>query len=118
MAYRLFYSVLDAHGFSIIDQGDRLLILPAADAKARPTHSLDSKAPAEAFVTQVIELNASVAADLAGLLRPLVSSNGYVGPSASANALIITDTAANARRLAKPDATRNVVDICLEVANG
>jgi UDP-N-acetylglucosamine--N-acetylmuramyl-(pentapeptide) pyrophosphoryl-undecaprenol N-acetylglucosamine transferase len=26
--------------------------------------------------------------------------------------------ATNARRLAKPDATRNVVDICLEVANG
>ena len=97
---RLFYSVLDAHGFSIIDQGDRLLILPAVDAKARPTHSLDSQAPAEAFVTQVIELNASVAADLAGLLRPLVSSNGYVGPSASANALIITDTAANTQRIA------------------
>ena len=97
---RLFYSVLDAHGFTIIDQGDRLLILPAADAKARPTHSLDEPAPAEAFVTQVIELNASVAADLAGLLRPLVSSNGYVGPSASANALIITDTAANTQRIA------------------
>ena len=97
---RLFYSVLDAHGFSIIDQGDRLLILPAADAKARPTHSPGSQAPAEAFVTQVIELNASVAADLAGLLRPLVSSNGYVGPSASANALIITDTAANTQRIA------------------
>ncbi len=97
---RLFYSVLDAHGFSIIDQGDRLLILPAADAKARPTHSQGSQAPAEAFVTQVIELNASVAADLAGLLRPLVSSNGYVGPSASANALIITDTAANTQRIA------------------
>ena len=97
---RLFYSVLDAHGFSIIDQGDRLLILPAADAKVRPTHSQGSQAPAEAFVTQVIELNASVAADLAGLLRPLVSSNGYVGPSASANALIITDTAANTQRIA------------------
>ncbi|MQT71884.1 type II secretion system protein GspD, partial [Pseudomonas sp. FSL R10-0071] len=46
-------------------------------------------------------LNASVAADVAGLLRPLVSTNGYVGPSASANALIITDTASNARRIAE-----------------
>ena len=32
---RLFYSVLDAQGFSIIDQGDRLLIIPAAEAKAQ-----------------------------------------------------------------------------------
>ena len=96
---RLFYSVLDAHGFSVIDQGDRLLIIPAAEAKAR-AGSADAKAvEAEAFVTRVIELNGSVAADLAGLLRPLVSSSGYVGPSASANALIITDTAANTQRL-------------------
>ena len=30
----------------------------------------------------------------------------------------LNSMATNARRLAKPDATRNVVDICLEVANG
>lgn len=96
---RLFYSVLDAQGFSIIDQGDRLLIIPAAEAKAQAGYADTQSAPAQAFVTRVIELNTSVAADLAGLLRPLVSSNGYVGPSASANALIITDTAANTRRI-------------------
>lgn len=96
---RLFYSVLDAHGFSVIDQGDRLLIIPAAEAKTRAESSGAKPVEAEAFVTRVIGLNDSVAADLAGLLRPLVSSNGYVGPSASANALIITDTAANTQRL-------------------
>ena len=94
----LFYAVLDAHGFAVVDQGDRLLIIPAAEAKARAGNPDGSE---QAFVTQVIELNASVAADVAGLLRPLVSTNGYVGPSASANALIITDTASNARRIAE-----------------
>lgn len=94
---QLFYSVLEAHGFAIVDQGDRLLIIPAAEAKARAGNAEGSD---QAFVTQVIELNASVAADLAGLLRPLVSTHGYVGPSASANALIITDTASNTRRIA------------------
>ncbi|MFP3515864.1 type II secretion system secretin GspD [Pseudomonas sp. SIMBA_077] len=94
---QLFYSVLDAHGFAIVDQGDRLLIIPAAEAKARAGNAQGAD---QAFVTQVIELNASVAADLAGLLRPLVSTHGYVGPSASANALIITDTASNTRRIA------------------
>ena len=95
---RLFYSVLDANGFSIIDEGDRLLIIPAAEAK---TKAGQPDTQAQAFTTRVIELNTSVAADLAGLLRPLVSSNGYVGPSASANALIITDTAANTQRIAE-----------------
>ena len=94
----LFYAVLDAHGFAVVDQGDRLLIIPAAEAKARAGIPDGSE---QGFVTQVIELNASVAADVAGLLRPLVSTNGYVGPSASANALIITDTAANTRRIAE-----------------
>ncbi|MQT53115.1 type II secretion system secretin GspD [Pseudomonas sp. FSL R10-2398] len=94
----LFYAVLDAHGFAVVDQGDRLLIIPAAEAKARAGNPDGSD---QAFVTQVIELNASVAADVAGLLRPLVSTNGYVGSSASANALIITDTASNTRRIAE-----------------
>lgn len=94
----LFYAVLDAHGFAVVDQGDRLLIILAAEAKARAGNPDGSD---QAFVTQVIELNASVAADVAGLLRPLVSTNGYVGPSASANALIITDTASNTRRIAE-----------------
>lgn len=94
----LFYAVLDAHGFAVVDQGDRLLIIPAAEAKARAGIPDGSE---QGFVTQVIELNASVAADVAGLLRPLVSTNGYVGPSASANALIITDTASNTRRIAE-----------------
>lgn len=92
----LFYAVLDAHGFAVVDQGNRLLIIPAAEAKARAGNPDGSE---QAFVTQVIELNASVAADVAGLLRPLVSTNGYIGPSASANALIITDTASNTRRI-------------------
>lgn len=106
---QLFYSVLDAHGFSVIDQGDRLLIIPAAEAKTRAGSPGTRVTEAEAFVTRVMVLNGSVAADLAGLLRPLVSSNGYIGPSASANALIITDTAANTRRL---------VEIVLQLDSG
>ena len=106
---QLFYSVLDAHGFSVIDQGDRLLIIPAAEAKTRAGSPGIRVTEAEAFVTRVMVLNGSVAADLAGLLRPLVSSNGYIGPSASANALIITDTAANTRRL---------VEIVLQLDSG
>jgi general secretion pathway protein D len=95
---RLFYSVLDAHGFAAINEGDRLLILPAADAKARANRTAT---PDDAeFLTQVLALQTSSAADMAALLRPLASAHGYVGPSASANALVITDVASNTRRVA------------------
>jgi len=94
---RLFYSVLNAQGFAAVNEGDRLLVLPASEAKAWANQQVD-EIPS-AFTTRVFALSGSVAADLAGLLRPLVSSNGYIGPSSSANALVVTDSAANLDRL-------------------
>lgn len=94
---RLFYSVLNAQGFAALNDGDRLLVLPASEAKAWANQQVEA-IPA-AFTTRVFELSASVAADLAGLLRPLLSSNGYIGPSSSANALLVTDSAANLDRI-------------------
>ncbi|WP_454862830.1 type II secretion system secretin GspD [Pseudomonas hormoni] len=98
---RLFYSVLDAHNFTVIDEGDRILITPVTEAKTRAGQSTGTNVTASQFVTRVIELNTSSASDIAGLVRPLVSVNGYVGPSVSANALVVTDTAANVGRIAK-----------------
>ena len=96
---RLFYSVLDAHDFSVIDQGDQILIVPVVHAKSR-SGTENGRTPASAqFITQVMPLGISNASDLAGLVRPLISPNGYVGPSVSANALVVTDTAFNVRRI-------------------
>ncbi|WP_095056478.1 MULTISPECIES: type II secretion system secretin GspD [unclassified Pseudomonas] len=98
---RLFYSVLDAHNFTVIDEGDRILITPVAEARTRAGQGSEKTATASQYVTRVIDLNTSSAADIAGLVRPLVSASGYVGPSVSANALVVTDTAANVARIGK-----------------
>ena len=97
---RLFYSVLDAHNFTVIDEGERILIMPVSDAKTRAAMADERSATPSQFVTRVLDLQSSIAADVAGLIRPLVSANGYVGPSVSSNALVVTDTAANVQRLA------------------
>ncbi|MCJ8206085.1 type II secretion system secretin GspD [Pseudomonas sp. RGM2987] len=97
---RLFYSVLDAHNFTVIDEGERILITPVSDAKTRAGTSDPESATPSQFVTRVVELQSSIAADIAGLVRPLVSGNGYVGPSVSSNALVVTDTVANVQRIA------------------
>ncbi|WP_210642483.1 type II secretion system secretin GspD [Pseudomonas sp. Tri1] len=96
---RLFYSVLDAHNFTVIDEGERILITPVSEAKTRAGVSDPKSATPSQFVTRVIELQSSIAADIAGLVRPLVSANGYLGPSVSSNALVVTDTAANVQRI-------------------
>ncbi|MGF6164859.1 general secretion pathway protein D [Pseudomonas sp. 2725] len=98
---RLFYSVLDAHNFTVIDEGDRILITPVAEARTRAGQGTVKTTTASQFVTEVIALNTGSATDIAGLVRPLVSANGYVGPSVSANALVLTDTAANVKRIAR-----------------
>lgn len=98
---RLFYSVLDAHNFTVIDEGDRVLITPVTEARTRAGNGVAKNATASQYVTQVVELNTSSASDIAGLVRPLVSANGYVGPSVSANALVVTDTAANVKRIVR-----------------
>ena len=92
----LFFSVLQAHGFAAIDEGPRLVIVPAVEAKGRAGKAL---AEGLGMTTRVVALGSTGAADLATLLRPLVSPNGYIGPSASANALVLTDTAANVERI-------------------
>lgn len=97
---RLFYSVLDAHNFTVIDEGERILITPVSDAKTRAGIADEQGATPSQFVTRVLDLQSSIAADVAGLVRPLVSANGYVGPSVSSNALVVTDTAANVQRIA------------------
>nr|WP_249679697.1 type II secretion system secretin GspD [Pseudomonas sp. PIA16] len=92
---QLFHSVLEANGFAAIDEGDRLLVIPAGEAKG-----WGGVQPASAhFTTRVIPLHTAVAADIASLLRPLVSANGYIGSLPSANALVMTDSASNVRRL-------------------
>lgn len=98
---RLFYSVLDAHNFTVIDEGERILITPVSDAKTRAGITDAKSATPSQFVTRVLDLQSSIAADVAGLVRPLVSANGYVGPSVSSNALVVTDTAANVQRIAE-----------------
>ncbi|SEN87008.1 type II secretion system secretin GspD [Pseudomonas sp. NFACC39-1] len=96
---RLFYSVLDAHNFTVIDEGERILITPVADARTRAGLDDAKDTTPSQYVTRVLELQSSIAADIAGLVRPLVSNNGYIGPSVSSNALVVTDTAANVRRI-------------------
>lgn len=65
---RLFYTVLNAQGFSAINDGERLLIVPGGEAKTWANQQA-SGLP-DAMTTRVFELSSSVAADIAGLLRP------------------------------------------------
>lgn len=92
--YSLFLSVLRSQGFVALDQGDRVLIVPAVEAKTK-----SSEQSGDEFVTRVLDLRNANAAEISGVVRPLVSDEAYVAPSASSNALVVSDSASNVERI-------------------
>jgi len=102
--YQVFLSVLEVHGFAAVPAGSVIKIIPQANARqeAIPTMSEDHPTQdGDEYVTQVLSLQNVSAAQLVPILRPLVPQQGHLVAYPPGNILIITDEAANIRRLTK-----------------
>lgn len=95
--YSLFLTALRSQGYVAMDQGDRVLILPVAEAKTKA--HVEASGASEEFVTQVIELHNANASEVAAAVRPLVAVDAYMAPSTTSNALIVSDSANNVQRV-------------------
>lgn len=95
--YSLFLTALRSQGYVAMDQGDRVLILPVAEAKTKA--HVKASGASEEFVTQVIELHNANASEVAAAMRPLVAVDAYMAPSTTSNALIVSDSANNVQRV-------------------
>lgn len=98
--YDLFLSVLEVQGFTAIEVGDVVRILPRKDARtsAVPVTS-ESNLGSDAYITQVIQLYNVSAAKVLPVLRPLAPQHAHLAAYAPSNAIIISDTVANITRL-------------------
>jgi general secretion pathway protein D len=96
--YQVFLTILEVHGFTAVETGDVIKILPDADAKHQ-TLAQDGKGGE--IITQVISVRNISAAQLVPILRPLVPPQGHLAAHAQTNTLIIADHAANIHRLIK-----------------
>ncbi|WP_269469650.1 type II secretion system secretin GspD [Metapseudomonas furukawaii] len=94
--YQLFLSVMATHGFTVVTQGEQARILPNAEAKAEAS---STRGGAERLETRVIQVQHSPVTELIPLIRPLVPQYGHLAAVPSANALIISDRAANIARI-------------------
>ena len=124
-AYRVFQSVLQVKGFSVVDTGPVVKIIPTKDVKgAGLPIERDNDAPSETFVTRLVPLRHLEAAQAAQVLQPLVSRDGLVSAYAPTNSLIVIDSSANLSRLSRlireldvPGQERSVEVIPLRHAN-
>ena len=102
--FRVFESVLNYHGFSIVETPEALKIVRSADAKGMAVETLDrakfmESSPEERITTLVYPLEYLDPSTMVGTLRPLMSRDAYLVSVPSANALIMIDTSANLQRL-------------------
>ncbi len=99
-AYRLFSTVLRVKGYTIIPSGKVNKIISIRQAKEENLPISDGKGLGEQFITRIIELknlDAKVVVDT--ILRPLTPKTSHVVAHVSTNTVVITDSAANIKRL-------------------
>ncbi|MDX6849615.1 type II secretion system secretin GspD [Gilvimarinus sp. SDUM040013] len=98
--YGLFLSILDVHGFTAVENGNAVRIVPNRDARSLPIPSANNgSSDSDAYMTQVIQLENISAAKLLPVLRPLVPQHGHISAYDPSNAIIVTDTRGNIDRL-------------------
>ncbi len=101
--YQVFLSILQVHGFSAVDTGNVTKIVPDVNAKQGPVPVASRRHPGsgDQLVTRVVQINHVPAAQLVPILRPLIPQQGQLAAYQPSNILLISDRAANVRRLVK-----------------
>jgi general secretion pathway protein D len=101
-AFNQFVATLRLSGFTVVESGGLLKVVPEAEAKLQggPV-SVDQPAAGNQIVTQIFRLNFENAANLVPILRPLISPNNTINVNPGNNSLVITDYADNLQRLGR-----------------
>lgn len=100
----LLQSALEASGFSLVDRGEAVHVMPLAKGETSGTViGADATTPASGFITKVVRVNYVNAVDLKKLLDPLIrgGKEGAVAAFPGSNHIILTDTADNVRQAEK-----------------
>ena len=101
-AYKVFESVLEVHGFTTVEAGSVIKILPSARARSQNVEMFkmgESDTPEDRIVTQLVRLKHSSPDELKKVLAPLVSQTSVLISHAPSGMLIITETKSNIQKL-------------------
>ncbi len=100
-AYLNYLAALRGLGFTVVEAGGLLKVVPEADAKLQTgTVSVGAVTNrGDQVMTQIFRLQHENANNLVAVLRPLISPNNTINANPSNNTLVITDYADNLKRL-------------------
>jgi general secretion pathway protein D len=101
-AYQIFQSVLQLKGFTTVQAGKIIKIIPSRNVR-QSAPLTQSQAPFESrgdeYVTRMVKLRNVEVSSIVSVVQPMVSHDGLVAAFPEDNTLIITDDAANVERL-------------------
>ncbi len=103
--YEVFLTVLEVHGYAAVPSGHKgtIKIIPVANAKQSAIPMVNSRHPGKGdeIVTRVLQLDNVSASQMVPILRPLLPQQSHLAAYSPANVLIISDRAANIKRIVK-----------------
>jgi general secretion pathway protein D len=102
-AFNQFLATLRLSGFTVVESGGLLRVVPEAEAKLQGGGvTVDGvSASGSQIVTHIFRLNHENAGNLVPILRPLISPNNTINVNPGNNSLVITDYADNLRRIGR-----------------
>jgi general secretion pathway protein D len=101
-AYSIFQSVLQVKGFTTLQAGSIIKIIPSRDVRqsAELTQSQEpGLSQGDQYVTRMVKLRNTDATSIMSVVQPMISHDGLVAAFPQDNTLIITDDAYNVQRL-------------------
>lgn len=103
LAYHIFLAAIRLQGFTAVEGNGFVKIVKEADAKLTggTQDARSGQIMGDRIITQVFQLQNESAAQLATVLRPLISPNNYLAAYPGNNTLVITDYAENVRRISR-----------------
>ncbi|HJX34339.1 MAG TPA: type II secretion system secretin GspD, partial [Desulfatiglandales bacterium] len=101
-AYKVFESVLEVNGFTIVESDAITKIVPMIEARSKDIETglrEESIDPEDKLVTQLIPLKYANPEDIQKVLSGLISKNSLIVSYAPTGMLIVTDVLSNIKRL-------------------
>ncbi len=101
-AYQVFLSVLQVHGFSVIEAGDALKVIPAQQAKENDVPLLETgNAGQEDMVVRIVKVKNISAVEVVNLVRPMVPQFAHLAAYPPTNAILIAASAGKIDQIAR-----------------
>jgi len=100
--YKVFLSILEVNGFTVVPSGSMTKIIPSSAAREKGLETRTKNEPADQedrMVTQIIPLERANPDEIKRILDPIIPKTGSVMAYPPAGMLVVTDYLSNIKRL-------------------